>query len=515
MISLSLKDLCRNGKRAPTSGNLDFLILGRFWTKLAKVWDQAGGIFIEVPDPARSLPGSHGVATDNPAYQSSLVELGKKLLACARDGDTEGVRSLMARGAPFTTDWLGTSPLHLAAQYGNQATADVLLRAGISRDARTKVDKTPLHVASSEGHTEIVEMLLQNGADVDARDMLRMTPLHWAVERGNISTVEMLLRHGSNTNIESKFDKTALEIASDNGRPDIFEMLQNAEQFRIVTIDNGENDAASMHAPTSMADDNGMVHISVSQQEEVATAAHQIELDPVQIALNSAAETIVSGPMVTQVQDSIVHQNSYNGLSLDEGIATSRQEVDAIKLLEAHGITMLPEDDQIDPLQAVTASQTLTLTEAGKLALSLSSPVIKPTVTKVVTLNSNSMRSPLSRMALPVVSSPVPQKKQPRVIKLTPEQFAALKSGKSGQIVLSGAGGRKRETITLASPQPRKVTRVSSASEEEGDMKVDLEKQELKQQLLKKLEEAENFKKELKKREEEAERLQLQLQALS
>merc|ERR1719469_1147747 len=30
----------------------------------------------------------------------------------------------------------------------------------------------------------------------------------------------------------------------------------------------------------------------LSQQEEVATATHQIELDPVQIALNSAAETI-------------------------------------------------------------------------------------------------------------------------------------------------------------------------------------------------------------------------------
>jgi len=495
------------------------LILGRFSAKLAKVWDQAGGIFIDVPEPALRLAGSHGGGTDNPAYQSSLVELGKKLLACARDGDTEGVRSLMARGAPFTTDWLGTSPLHLAAQYGNQATADVLLRAGISRDARTKVDKTPLHVAAAEGHTEIVEMLLQNGADVDARDMLRMTPLHWAVERGNISTVEMLLRHGSNTNIESKFDKTALEIASDNGRPDIFEMLQNAEQFRIVTIDNGESDAATILAPTSLADDHGMNHMSVSQQEEVAT--HQIELDPVQIALNSAAETIVTGPIVTQGE--VSGHNEYNGLSLDEGVS-ARQEVEAIKLLEAHGITMLPEDDQLDPLQAVTASQTLTLTEAGKLALSLSSPVVKPTVTKVVTLNSTAVRSPLSRMALPVVSSPVPQKKQPRVIKLTPEQFAALKSGKSGQIVLSGAGGRKRETITLASPQPRKVARVGSASEEEQDMKVDLgkqdmkvdlEKQELKQQLLKKLEEAENFKKELKKREDEAERLQLQLQALS
>jgi hypothetical protein len=54
-----------------------------------------------------------------------LVELGKQLLAAARDGDTEGVRGLMARGAPFTADWLGTSPLHLTAQYGNYSTCEV------------------------------------------------------------------------------------------------------------------------------------------------------------------------------------------------------------------------------------------------------------------------------------------------------------------------------------------------------------------------------------------------------
>ena len=61
---------------------------------------------------------------------------------------------------------------------------------------------------------------------------LKMTPLHWACERGHISMVETLLRFGADVNIDSKFGKTSLEIASDIGRPDIFEMLQNADQFR-------------------------------------------------------------------------------------------------------------------------------------------------------------------------------------------------------------------------------------------------------------------------------------------
>lgn len=56
---------------------------------------------------------------------------------------------------------LGTSPLHLAAQHGHYTTAEVLLRAGVSRDARTKVDRTPLHMAATEGHEVIVELLIK------------------------------------------------------------------------------------------------------------------------------------------------------------------------------------------------------------------------------------------------------------------------------------------------------------------------------------------------------------------
>ena len=77
------------------------------------------------------------------------------------------------KGAPFTTDWLGTSPLHLAAQWGHEGTCRVLMRAGMHKDSRTKVDKTPLHVAAAEGHADVCELLLKNGACVDAVDMVR------------------------------------------------------------------------------------------------------------------------------------------------------------------------------------------------------------------------------------------------------------------------------------------------------------------------------------------------------
>lgn len=36
----------------------------------------------------------------------SIMDLGKMLLVCAKDGDTAKVHELMSRGAPFTTDWV-------------------------------------------------------------------------------------------------------------------------------------------------------------------------------------------------------------------------------------------------------------------------------------------------------------------------------------------------------------------------------------------------------------------------
>ena len=36
----------------------------------------------------------------------SLVDLGKRLLDAAKNGDVEEVKNLMNNGAPFTTDWV-------------------------------------------------------------------------------------------------------------------------------------------------------------------------------------------------------------------------------------------------------------------------------------------------------------------------------------------------------------------------------------------------------------------------
>lgn len=42
----------------------------------------------------------------------SLVDLGKRLLEAARNGQDDDVRTLMANGAPFTTDWVSIFLTH-------------------------------------------------------------------------------------------------------------------------------------------------------------------------------------------------------------------------------------------------------------------------------------------------------------------------------------------------------------------------------------------------------------------
>lgn len=107
------------------------------------------------------------------AVSARLMDMGKRLLDAAREGRVDHVRQLVVdSGAPFTSDWLGQSALHLAAQNCHVEIAEILLRGGVNRDAKTKLGNTPLHFAAQSGCLEVVDLLLIHGCDVNARDML-------------------------------------------------------------------------------------------------------------------------------------------------------------------------------------------------------------------------------------------------------------------------------------------------------------------------------------------------------
>lgn len=63
-------------------------------------------------------------------------------------------------------NFLGLTPLHLAAQEGRAGAAAALLSAGATIDAQTHDGYTPLHVASHFGQHAVVRLLLDHNADV-------------------------------------------------------------------------------------------------------------------------------------------------------------------------------------------------------------------------------------------------------------------------------------------------------------------------------------------------------------
>uniref|UniRef100_A0A8C5R3Q2 GA binding protein transcription factor subunit beta 2 n=1 Tax=Leptobrachium leishanense TaxID=445787 RepID=A0A8C5R3Q2_9ANUR len=202
------------------------------------------------------------------------LDLGKRLLEAARSGEDEEVRVLMQSGAPFSTDWLGNSPLHMAAQYGHYTTVKVLLRAGISRDARTKVDRTPLHMAATDGHLHVVELLITNGANINAKDMLEMTALHWATEHSHKDVVELLLKSGADIHALSKFGKTAFDIALDKHNPELLIMIQEAMQGNVQLSPSAAN-SITLTSPQlflTSGDLTNLCNLMSTQNGKTATA---------------------------------------------------------------------------------------------------------------------------------------------------------------------------------------------------------------------------------------------------
>ena len=54
----------------------------------------------------------------------------------------------------------------------------LLLEKGADIHARSKSQWTPLHFAANSGEEKAVRLLLEQGADIEARGYAQMTPLH-------------------------------------------------------------------------------------------------------------------------------------------------------------------------------------------------------------------------------------------------------------------------------------------------------------------------------------------------
>ena len=88
----------------------------------------------------------------------------------------------------------------MCAQEDHLAVAQLLLRAGAVKDARTKSGYTPLHIACHQGHINMVRLLIEQGATVDAATSAGYTPLHQAAQQGHVLVISLLLKNKADPN---------------------------------------------------------------------------------------------------------------------------------------------------------------------------------------------------------------------------------------------------------------------------------------------------------------------------
>jgi hypothetical protein len=75
--------------------------------------------------------------------------------------------------------------LNLAAYFGVEPAAKLLLEKGADAAVADGDGQTPLHWASSKGHIDVVKLLLEKRADAAVADGDGWTPLHWASINGH------------------------------------------------------------------------------------------------------------------------------------------------------------------------------------------------------------------------------------------------------------------------------------------------------------------------------------------
>ncbi len=152
-------------------------------------------------------------------FESSAVEGGADRGARLLEEDRALARA-------FASD--GFTALHLAAYFGREAMAGMLLEHGAEPDAvsRNAMALRPLHSAAVSRSLPIVKRLLERGADLNAQQHGGWTPLHAAAFTGNVPMAECLLAHGADPSLKSDDGKTAIDVAVEKGHASVTDLLR-------------------------------------------------------------------------------------------------------------------------------------------------------------------------------------------------------------------------------------------------------------------------------------------------
>lgn len=128
----------------------------------------------------------------------------------AFNDDLETTKILIAAGAnvKVTTREGAITPLFMAANNGNAAIIEALLKAGAGANSVKANGTTALMLAASSGNSDAVKILLDHGAVVNAKESVHgQTALMFAAALNRDAAIRVLLAHGADPNIATTVRK--------------------------------------------------------------------------------------------------------------------------------------------------------------------------------------------------------------------------------------------------------------------------------------------------------------------
>ncbi|WP_269618277.1 ankyrin repeat domain-containing protein [Zhongshania sp. BJYM1] len=176
--------------------------------------------------PAKSALNSLNTEREN-------SELSKaEILSAARNSDANNTkiqntiqRAIHENKHLSTLDSDGNTLLSIAAIWGAQPTAELLLNAGVDINQQNRFGETALHLAVQEQQLSALNWLLSHKASLDLQSVAGKTALHIALERNLTDYATRLLAEKANPLITDKDGKTALNIAVQRQNKPILALL--------------------------------------------------------------------------------------------------------------------------------------------------------------------------------------------------------------------------------------------------------------------------------------------------
>src|SRR6266513_1903830 len=188
----------------------------------------AGTTTAIVPTTSPAVAGPTSTPKPQPASSASTASQNssRKLLDAAEAGDTAEVQSLLREGANANAKGdYGNTALMGAAVRGHTESVRALLEKGADVNAKGNTGRTALMEAALEGYTDTVRTLLEKGAEVNAKNKYDDTPLIHAAYAGDTDTVAVLLEKGADVNAKDDMGRTALIEAARQGRTETVRAL--------------------------------------------------------------------------------------------------------------------------------------------------------------------------------------------------------------------------------------------------------------------------------------------------